>query len=181
MIRYGLKDTPQFELPAPYSIRPYQPGDDCVWRRIQLETEAYLEIGPRLFEEQFGFDQNTLRDRQFFLCDEQDTEIGTASAWFDPDHHGEPCGRVHWVAIVPNAQGRGLSKPLMSTVCNRLRNLGHDRACLGTHDVRLPAIGLYLKFGFVPEVRSEKDRQAWQGVFMRLYGSDRESVRKTIR
>ena len=170
MIRHGLEETPQFELPAPYSIRAYRSGDEHVWRRIQLAAEAYLEIGPQLFEEQFGNDAHVLRERQFFLCDAQGTEIGTAAAWFDPDHHGEPFGRVHWVAIVPGAQGRGLSKPLMSTVCNRLRKLGHDCACLGTHDVRLPAIGLYLKFGFVPEIRLEKDQQAWQRVFMGLHG-----------
>ena len=139
-----------------------------MWRRIQLAAEAYLEIEPRLFEEQFGNDQDTLRERQFFPCDAQGTEIGSAAARFDPDHHGEPFGRTHWMAIVPGARGRGLSKALMGTVCNRLREPDHDRACLGTHDVRLPAIGLYLKFCLVPKLRSAKDQQAWQRVFMGL-------------
>ena len=63
---------------------------------------------------------------------------GTTTAWYNEDYRGLPFGRVHWVAIVPEMQGRGLAKPIMSAVCHRLRELGHGRAYLTTTTVRIP-------------------------------------------
>jgi GNAT superfamily N-acetyltransferase len=55
---------------------------------------------------------------------------------------------VHWVAIVPECQGIGLGKALMTLLCQRLRELGHDQAYLFTSSERVSAIRLYLRFGF---------------------------------
>lgn len=71
---------------------------------------------------------------------------------------------MHWVAIAPQAQGRGLSKPLLAAVCRRIRELGDDRAQLGTSTWRIPAVNLYLHFGFVPHIRHDEDRAAWRGI-----------------
>ncbi len=71
-------------------------------------------------------------------------------------------GRVHWVALLPEVQGRGLARPLMTTVCRRLRALGHRRAYLTTAMNRPAAVGLYLKFGFVPVLESDEDRARWR-------------------
>jgi ribosomal protein S18 acetylase RimI-like enzyme len=68
------------------------------------------------------------------------------------------------VAIIPERQGRGLAKALLSATCMRLRELGHTRLYLTTETPRLPAIALYLKFGFRPEIRNEADRRAWENV-----------------
>ena len=87
--------------------------------------------------------------------------MGTATAWFDENHRGRPFGRVHWVAVVPENQGCGLSKPLLSRVCSALRELGHEDAYLTTSTVRVPAIRLYMQFGFVPEINSEEDTRVW--------------------
>lgn len=72
--------------------------------------------------------------------------------------------RVHWVAIAPCAQGRGLAKPLMTNICRRLRDLGHQRAYLTTAPERIVAINLYLKFGFVPVFKGETERAVWQEI-----------------
>ena len=71
----------------------------------------------------------------------------------------------YWTHAVPAFyQGRGLAKPLLTALCHRLRQLGHDRAYLSTAAARLPAIKLYLQFGFVPLIRSEADELLWRGI-----------------
>jgi GNAT superfamily N-acetyltransferase len=162
MVRENLDEVPHYELAAPYTMRWYRPGDQEAWLEIHERADKYTTVTPGLFEQQFGTDAEALGLRQCYLCDPDGTPIGTATAWFGDDYAGGPWGRVHWVAIVPERQGRGLSKPLLSRVCLRLRELGHGRAYLTTQTVRTAAINLYLKFGFVPEMRDEADVRAWR-------------------
>jgi GNAT superfamily N-acetyltransferase len=168
MIRHNLDQIPQFVLPAPYTLRWYQPGDEVQWTDIHVEAERYNDITPELFANQFGTDPNLLAERQAYLVADRGRVIGTASAWFGSKQWRKEDGRIHWVAIRPSHQGLGLAKPLLTTVCNRLHELGHRRAYLDTSTVRLPAINLYLKFGFVPLIQSAEDRRAWQLVRWRI-------------
>lgn len=167
MIRQNLDDIPHYDLPPPYTIRPYQPGDEAAWERIHIEADKYIIVTPTLFEEKFGRDLERLKERQFYLCDAEGIPIGTATAWF-MSRNDQLYGRVHWMAIVPSEQGKGLAKPLLSTVCHRLRDLKHNRAYLHTASVRIAAIGLYLKFGFVPDIRSEQDALIWHKIRKRV-------------
>jgi GNAT superfamily N-acetyltransferase len=160
MIRENLDDIPDHPLPAGYSIRWYQPGDEEVWQKIQSLADRYNKVTPGLFGKEFGADAQVLSKRQCFLCDSGKNAIGTASAWFD-NRHGQPLGRVHWLAIVPAEQGRGLARPLLAAVCDRLRKLGHSRTHLTTQTCRIPAINLYISFGFTPIVDSDTDREIW--------------------
>ena len=109
-----------------------------------------------------------LAQRQAYLCDGQGQPVGTASAWPNEPSKGPEYGRVHWVAILPAHQGQGLAKPLLAVVCRRLRQSGHTRAYLDTSTGRLPALNLYLKFGFVPEIRHDQDVTAWREVGQHL-------------
>jgi ribosomal protein S18 acetylase RimI-like enzyme len=80
----------------------------------------------------------------------------------------EARGRVHWVAILPAFQGRGLAKPLLTAVCLRLRELGHTSAYLSTSAARIPALNLYRQFGFAPVIRDEMERAVWQEIELYL-------------
>jgi len=67
-------------------------------------------------------------ERMFFLLDGDGVPVGTATAWFEPTAEGAPrgvgpVGRVHWLSIVPAAQGRGLAKPLLGAVLSTLLEL----------------------------------------------------------
>lgn len=167
MIRPNLANIPDYALPSSYRIRPYQAGDEAAWTRIHLQADQYNTFPPTRFEQEFGRDLKRLAERQFYLCDASGTPIGTATAW-DKIYNGQLYGRVHWVAIIPAMQGQGLAKPLMTTVCRRLGDLQHVRAYLSTSTARLPAICLYLKFGFRPEIKSKQDVQSWRQVRDRL-------------
>lgn len=170
MTRATLTDLPSFVLPAPYTLRWYQPGDERFWVELHVAADAYLTFTAETFDREFGADRALLSTRQAYLCDGTGTPIGTASAWFYADEEGEPYGLVHWVAIHPAAQGQGLAKPLLGLVCTRLRELGHDRAYLNTSTGRIPAINLYLRFGFVPKMHRDRETtlRAWQQVRARL-------------
>lgn len=177
MQRDSLESIPQFALPANYSARWFHPGDDLIWRHIQSVSDQLNDITAGLFHEQFGSDIDALRQRQCYLLDGCGTAIGTASAWFDDDYEGVRYGRLHWVAIVPQMQGRGLAKPLLTIVCNRLKELGHRRAYLNTSSSRIPAIGLYLQFGFTPVVSSVNEADLWRAILEQV--DQRNSLRKS--
>jgi len=164
MVRRHLEGIPQFALPAGYSIRWYRPGDRAVWLRIHALAEKEVPTSAEIYEKQFAGDESERTRRQAFLLDAAGHEIGTASAWWNDDYHGQRFGRVHWVAIVPAQQGKGLAKPLMTATCNRLSELAHDNAYLTTWSNKLPAIQLYFVFGFEPDIRSAEDEATWQPI-----------------
>ncbi len=161
MSRENLDDIHDYSLPTGYSIRWYQPGYEEYWQKVQSLADEYTRVTPDLFNEQFGADIKLLTERQCFLFHNENNIIGTASAWLD--NQGEKSlGRIHWVAIIPQQQGRGLAKPLLTIICRRLKELGHSKTFLTTQTVRIPAINLYAKFGFVPVIDSNSDRGIWK-------------------
>ena len=167
MVRDHLKDIPQYSLPEGYSLRNYCKGDEEKWFEIYKAADQYNKIYSEMFKEYFGADENKLSQRQFYLS-YNDRVIGTASSWYNANYHGENIGRIHWVALHPDHQGQGLSKPLLSSVITRILKLGHEKCYLRTYDVRLRAISLYLSFGLRPDIHSEKDRCLWQGIAERF-------------
>jgi len=145
MAREDLNVWPATHLPVGFRIRPYQAGDAAHWRTIHERSDPFNSFEDNTFGFWFGTDEAVLQARQKYLIAPDGEVIGTATAWFDT----QEIGRVHWVAIVPEYQGRGLSKPLIAATLQTLRDLGHTRAVLGTSTQRPAAIALYRKFGFV--------------------------------
>ena len=121
-----------------------------------------------MFKEYFGADEIKLGRRQFYICNKKGKAIATATSWYNDDYHGTQTGRVHWVAVHPDYQGRGLAKPLLSNVLSRLKELGHTRCYLRTLHVRTPAIRLYLSYGFRPDIRTPEDLAVWEKINKRF-------------
>jgi GNAT superfamily N-acetyltransferase len=105
-----------------------------------------------------------LTQRVCFIVNAQGDLVGTGAAWFDDHFDGKKFGRVHWMAVIPEYQGRGLGGVLMSAVCDRLKELKHTNAYLITSTARIPAIRLYRAFGFKPLIRNATDEQMWQAL-----------------
>jgi GNAT superfamily N-acetyltransferase len=166
MERGDLDGIPDYPLPPALRVAWYEPGDENTWVDIHLRAEKYAEISLGVYFREFGRNVQTLRQRQCFLLAGNGQSVGTATAWFNHDYHGQSYGRVHWVAVVPEYQGRGLSKPLLSAVLARMVELGHDRAYLRTSTARLPAINLYARFGFVPSLRTAEDQALWNDLVL---------------
>ena len=188
MTRPNLDQVPEFALPSGFALRWYQPGDEAHWLKIHLAADPLHKLTPELFSDQFGLPTErglqsastqkrrsginsalqNLRERQCYLLDPRREVIGTGTAWFNNNFEGARWGRVHWMAISPAFRVRGLGKALMSAVCRRLRELGHERAYLSTSTARLAAIRLYVRFGFEPVIHSVEAERAWQEVLAAL-------------
>ena len=157
MVDEKLARAPTFKLSPGLSVHWYEPGDENMWIAIHEVADKYNKVTRRLFFDQFPANGPSLHDRQCFLMDDRGQAIATGTAWAEARGRFAGYGRVHWIAVLPAYQGRGVGKMLMSLVCRRLLSLGHTRAFLTT-DLRRPsAIRLYEKFGFTIDNIEERD------------------------
>ena len=169
MVRPDLGKLPEFEMPSPCTLRTYLSGDEAAWKQIHVVADTLNTFTNSTFPDQFGTDTSQIVENQFYIADSSGRAVGTATAWHCRlDGRPADDGLVHWVAVAPDHQGKGLSKPLLSAVCARLRDRGFERAYLGTSSARPAALGLYLSFGFVPDIREPAHRAVWGRVRARL-------------
>ena len=136
-----------YDLPSGYKIAFYRDGDEKNWINIHLDADKYNKMNIDVFRDSFGCNTKIQKQRQLYLYYNNKT-IGTSSAWFDNDYKNGKYGRVHWVAIKEEYQGKGLAKPLLYFTCRTLLGLGYQKAFLTTDTRRPYAIKLYEKFGF---------------------------------
>jgi len=154
-------------LPTGYRMRFYAEGDLDTWLRIQAHDPFFVPTA-ETFATSMPGDTPLLAARVMFLADPAGAAVGTVTAWPNDSLTGRKIGQIHWVALVPAAQGRGLAKPLVGAACVLLHQRGYHEACLETNTRRVPALNLYLALGFVPFVRSEAERRAWRAVAPQL-------------
>lgn len=164
MIHHDLAHAPRYALPEGYHMRFYRDGDVATWVRIQRAADALSKAAAETFAHYMPGDTAHLARRVMFLVDPSGVDIGTITAWNGDNFDGRDIGLVHWVAIAAEAQGRGLAKPMLSAVLDVLRALGYNDAWLDTNTRRIPALNLYLLFGFEPHPRSDVERAAWRAV-----------------
>ena len=162
MRRDNLDGIPEYPPPEGWRLRWFRRGDERHWLEIHEEADKISDIHAGLHRQEFGDGLDELSRRQVFLVSPEGAVTGTVTAWWNDEFYGERWGRIHWLAIRPEHQGKGLAKPLMTAVCQRLKELGHDRAYLTTSTARVAAVGLYRKFGFVPDIADERERDVWR-------------------
>lgn len=161
MSRAHLHDIPGFPFPRGFGVRSMRPEDGAVWEEIERDAEPFFNLDPGLFAREFGGDAAEIAQRCYFITGERGEAVGTISAWHSRGGRGEAWGRIHWVAVRPAFQGKGLAKAGLSYALRRLAEW-HGRAWLATQTARVGAIKLYLDFGFVPDVDTDGARQAWR-------------------
>ena len=163
MVRDSLDGIPEHELPEGFHFRTFEHGEERIWAEVQTRAGSFPSVEKALedFDKEFKNRQDEFQERCLFLVDDESGEvIGSTTAWLDPDFQGRDHGRIHWVAIVPEFQGRKLAKPMLCEAMRMLRNW-HERVCLATHTHCRKAIRMYLDFGFVPVMTTERAEEAW--------------------
>lgn len=164
MIHRALHQAPFFSLPPGYQMRFYHEGDIQTWVTIQQAAESFFVPTAETFLSSLRGDASYLSRRVMFLVDPYGADIGTITAWNDHLFHYDDVGQIHWVAIIPDAQGRGLAKPMVCAACTELQVRGYMTAVLETNTRRLAALNLYLQCGFEPYPQSQAERDAWKSV-----------------
>jgi ribosomal protein S18 acetylase RimI-like enzyme len=148
----NLASVPEIALPDGYRLRTFREGEEAIWADIERRAGEFSSVdrGLGAFERDFRSGYAELPDRMFFLEHAVEGPIGTSTAWYG-ELDGRRMGQLHWVAIVPEHQGKGLAKPLVARVLHRLAN-DTGEAFLTTQTWSWRAVGLYRKFGFTEVV-----------------------------
>ncbi len=163
MIRPTLDEIPQMPFPDGYGIRPMRLDEAGLWVDIQRDAEPYFDVQPEWFEQQFGSDLAAVPCRCYLVVNAKGVAVGTVSAWYKDDYHGETWGQVHWLAVRPAYQRLGLARAALAYCLSQLARW-HDRAFLGTQSARIGAVRLYLEMGFVPDLDHPGAREAWLAI-----------------
>jgi len=170
MVRDNLTAIPRYDLPDGLSCRMFKKGDAAIWAEIVTSAGEFAsdDLAGRHFRKEFGKHQQELYNRCVFIDTEEGTPIGTATAWFGDLLPEKKVGRLHWVAIRENYQGRGIGKPLVSRALHLLSAF-HDRAYLTTQTTSCRAVKIYLDFGFIPYITDESQKVGWSIISRLLY------------
>lgn len=160
MIRPDLRDIPEAPFPPGFGIRPMTAADAGLWEDIERDAEPFFQVESGLFWREFGSDPDAISRRCFLIVAPNGCAAGTISAWYDRDFRGRDWGRIHWVAVRPAWQGKGLAKAGLAYALRELARW-HESAYLVTSVGRLGAIRLYLNFGFQPDYEAPRGPEAW--------------------
>lgn len=169
MIINDLKNFLFFKFPAGYTVRNFRKGENLQWAEIETAAGEFKDIKSALdrFDREFSPVIEEFKNRCIFLLNKEKRIIGTATAWYNPNFLGEYYGRIHWVAIHPEYQGKKLAKPLLSAVIKKLAQF-HSKAYLTTQTTSYKAVKIYLDFGFEPLQKTEKDAEGWRLLAQKL-------------
>lgn len=163
MIRTRSNDIPMYVLPEGYRFKMFKDGDQKYWANIETRVDEFKteEEAHERFNREFGNKIHEMEERCLFIETEEGEVIGTTTAWYgDLKEDGQVRGRIHWVGIVPEYQGRGLSKPIMSKAMEILA-AKHDEFYLTSQTTSWQAVNMYLNFGFEPVRLDENYDAAW--------------------
>ena len=159
----ALEECP---LPEGYRFVNYRPGDRDTWIGIEMSAREFNDFpeGVDAWRRYYEGHDAELEARMFFIEDAAGRKVATATAYYDIDTGDNGTdGFVHWVAVRREAQGRGLSKPLVARVLRELKALGYRRAVVPTQTTTWLACKVYLDMGFrpVPE-NAVLGRKGWE-------------------
>jgi len=157
-----MEDLPKYELPAQYSWRYFEPGDERLWAEIEISAGEFDSMDAALTGFRRYYPTDELLDQRMIFLTEGGAPFATATAWYSDDGPLSPQGRLHWVGIDASHQRRGLSYPLVSLAMQRIKALGHTSAYLTTQTSSWPAIKVYHRFGFVPMLSGQKEKDGWR-------------------
>lgn len=163
MTREDGKNAPVYPLPEEYHFAPFTPEDEENWVQLQFEVTHVqsLQQGRQIFREEFlraaegipceqcpGYEDVCQRTVQ--VKDHYGNLVGVATLWMG-DTFGSVWQRVHWVAVHPDHQGKGLAKCMIARMLQLHEELGCSSPIYLTSQTKsYRAVRLYKQMGFIP-------------------------------
>jgi GNAT superfamily N-acetyltransferase len=163
MVRDHLSDLPAHAPPAGFSARFYRRGEESSWARVETAAGEFSSVERALehFAREFGPYEDAMEERCVFAIDDRDgAPVGTATGWYN-DERGAEWGRLHWVGVVPEHQGKGIGRALVGAALHRMAE-HHTKAYLTTQTTSVAAVRIYLDVGFRPSIESARCRDGWR-------------------
>ncbi|MEM9346472.1 MAG: GNAT family N-acetyltransferase [Planctomycetota bacterium] len=131
----------------PVTIRPFKPGDQPVFERLNLdwiEQHFVVEPSDRM---QLGDPQTQIIDPggAVFMAEVDGDVVGTVGL---VAQQGRDSVELIKMAVRDDARGQGVGSILMEAVIAQARQFGASQIWLETNTVLDQAVRLYKKFGF---------------------------------
>lgn len=141
------------EAPPPegFRLRGFRPGDEEAWAALEWEIVDFAsqEEAREYFTRTYGPPSQELARRCVFAVDGQGRAVGTCTAWRDPGPEGGEAASLHWLAVSPQWQGRGLGRALCRKTLSIFRELGEFPVYIHTQPWSWKALLLYVREGFL--------------------------------
>lgn len=150
MTRSVNEPLPTVSLANGYHFEHYTLGDEKAWARIETSVGEFetKEAGISYFQRVFFPYQEQLQQRMVFVVTDSGEKIATCTAWYKKRQDGH-YPLFHWLAVMPQHQGKGIAKALTVEVLRCFQALEtHGPIYLHTQTWSHPAIKLYQNLGF---------------------------------
>lgn len=142
-----LNESALTELPEGYHIRPCRKTELDIWKAMHFDdaetAKSFKPFMDRYFDTVYAPYGEEFWNRCMFLCDANDTPIGTCFVW---RAYGEIM-TVQWYKVRGEYEGHGLGRALLSYVMRTVKKEEFP-VYLHTHPACRQAIKLYTDFGF---------------------------------
>jgi len=135
-------------VPEGFGIRPYQPGDEHDWARMERTIGDFdtVQQAERYFTQTYLRDADK-RDRILFAVNAEGSVVGSCIAWQDPRQGGQAAS-LHWLVVDAAYRNRGLGRALCGSVMKQFADKGEMPVYIHTQPWSWKAILLYLSMGF---------------------------------
>ncbi|NMA61609.1 MAG: GNAT family N-acetyltransferase [Firmicutes bacterium] len=162
MINESLLEIPVVTLPQGFRFRYFKEQDEETWIRILTQAGEFPteEAARERFRNEFSSSIGDLKERTLFIDTQEGESVGTAMGWYNTEFRDGTYGRLHWVSIIPNFQGQGLARPLVTQALKIMKEK-HNKAYLTTRPRSYKGIKLYLDYGFKPLMQTKQCAQGW--------------------
>ena len=141
---------PEISMPEGFRAVLYTAGAERDWAAIETSVLEFGKESDALayFQKEFLSYPGETERRCLFLETENGEKVATASMWWKySGKRRDPW--LHWVAVKPAYQGRGLGKAVVSAAMSLLLEIEGDRNCyLHTQTWSHRAVGVYEQMGF---------------------------------
>jgi mycothiol synthase len=157
--------------PPGYGLRRYRPGDEDAWIAL-LATGNFGTWDRARLDRMLAGERAPLPRAGIFFATHQDQPVGAACTFLYDDQR-QDAAELGWVVVHPGHRRRGLGLQVCQATLGFVRDLGYESAFLLTEDFRLPAIKLYLRLGFEPEMIDPSHPAWWAALRHSVSADDR--------